>query len=168
MRLSPEHRLRTNLNCYKHDGINIINFHNVSQSHVYGESNGLKIRKVYLQVLLPLIYLFLWTSGFFPLKNEDNELKGIKLFCSSSLSTRVLGFPRGAVVKNPLTNLEEARDVWPLGCEDPLEKEMTTHSSILVWKIPWTEEPGGLQSMGSSRVRHGWVLMHTHRSVKCN
>ena len=48
---------------------------------------------------------------FFPLKNEDNELKGIKLFCSSSLSTRVLGFPRGAVVKNPLTNLEEARDV---------------------------------------------------------
>ena len=41
-----------------------------------------------------------------------------------------------------------------LGQEDPLEKEMATHSSILAWEIPWTEEPGGLQSMGSSRVGH--------------
>ena len=41
-----------------------------------------------------------------------------------------------------------------LGQEDPLEKEMATHSSILVWEIPWAEEPGGLQSMGSQRVRH--------------
>ena len=38
--------------------------------------------------------------------------------------------------------------------EDPLDKEMTTHSSILAWRIPWTEEPGGLQSMGLPRVRH--------------
>ena len=38
--------------------------------------------------------------------------------------------------------------------EDPLEKEMATHSSILAWRTPWTEEPGGLQSMGSQRVRH--------------
>ena len=44
-----------------------------------------------------------------------------------------------------------------------LEREMATHSSILVWRIPWTEEPGGLQSMGSQRVRHGWVtITHTH------
>ena len=41
-----------------------------------------------------------------------------------------------------------------LGWEDPLEKEMAIHSSILAWKIPWTEEPGGLQSMGSQRVGH--------------
>ena len=41
-----------------------------------------------------------------------------------------------------------------LGQEDPLEKEMATPSSILAWRIPWTEEPGGLQSMGSQRVRH--------------
>ena len=39
------------------------------------------------------------------------------------------------------------------GLEDPLEKEMATHSSILVWRIPWTEEPGGIQSMGLQRVR---------------
>ena len=42
----------------------------------------------------------------------------------------------------------------PLGWEDPLEKEMATHSSILARKIPWAEEPGGLQSMGSQRVSH--------------
>ena len=50
--------------------------------------------------------------------------------------------------------------VQSLGQEDPLEKEMATHSSILAWKIPWTEDPDGLQSMGSQRVRHNWA--HTH------
>ena len=47
--------------------------------------------------------------------------------------------------------------VQSLGWEDPLEKEMATHSSTLAWKIPWTEEPGSLQSMGSQRVRQDWV-----------
>ena len=42
--------------------------------------------------------------------------------------------------------------VWSLGQEDPLEKEMATYSSILAWEIPWTEEPGGLQSMGSREL----------------
>ena len=44
--------------------------------------------------------------------------------------------------------------VQPMGKEDPLGKEMATHSSTLAWKIPWAEEPGGLQSMGSQRVGH--------------
>ena len=43
------------------------------------------------------------------------------------------------------------------GWEDPLEQEMATHSSILAWKIPWTDEPGGLQSMGLQRVKHDLV-----------
>ena len=47
--------------------------------------------------------------------------------------------------------------VWPLGWQDTLEKEMATDSSILAWNISWTEEPGGLQSMGSQRVGHDWV-----------
>ena len=47
--------------------------------------------------------------------------------------------------------------VWSLGREDPLEKEMATHPSILAWKIPWTEVPGRLQSMGSQRGRHDWA-----------
>ena len=47
--------------------------------------------------------------------------------------------------------------VWSLGREDPLEKEMATHSSTLAWKIPWMEEPGRLQSMGLQRVGHDWA-----------
>ena len=46
--------------------------------------------------------------------------------------------------------------VWSLCWDDPLEQEMATHSSILVWKIPWTEDPAGLQSTGSKRVGHDW------------
>ena len=56
------------------------------------------------------------------------------------------------MVKNPPAMKET--QVQSLGEEDPLEKERATHSSILSWKIPGTEEPGGLQSMGSQRVRH--------------
>ena len=47
--------------------------------------------------------------------------------------------------------------VWSLGRENPLEKEMAIHSSAIAWKIPWTEEPDRLQSMGSQRVRHDWA-----------
>ena len=49
---------------------------------------------------------------------------------------------------------KQETQVRTLGQEDPLEKEMMTHSSILAWEIPWTEEPGGLQSVGSQRGRH--------------
>ena len=52
-------------------------------------------------------------------------------------------------------SLPAMQETWTW--EDPLEKEMATHSSILAWRIPWTEEPGGPQSMGSQRVGHGWV-----------
>ena len=56
------------------------------------------------------------------------------------------------MVKN-LPAMQETR-VQSLSQKDPLEKEMTTHPSILAWRIPWTEEPGKLQSMGSQRIRH--------------
>ena len=59
------------------------------------------------------------------------------------------------MLKNPPANVGDKGDVlWSLGREDPLEKEVATHSSILAWRIPWTEEPGGLQSTGSQRVGH--------------
>ena len=64
------------------------------------------------------------------------------------------------VVKN-LPAVQKTR-VRSLGWEDPLEKEMVTHFSILAWKISWTEEPGGLQSMGSQRVGHDWVTNTQH------
>ena len=60
------------------------------------------------------------------------------------------GVPGGTVVKNPPA-VQETR-VQSLGREDPLEEGMATHSSVLAWRIPGTEEPGGLQSMGSQRV----------------
>ena len=71
------------------------------------------------------------------------------------------------MVKN-LPARQETR-VQSLGWEDPLEEEMATHSSSLAWRIPWTEEPGVLQSMGSQRVGHDWLTntrtharTHTH------
>ena len=75
-----------------------------------------------------------------------------------------MGFPGASVVKDPPTN---ARDTGlTLGHEDPLEEEMVTYSSILAWKIPWTEEPGGIQPIGSQRVRRlsacARACTHTH------
>ena len=60
-------------------------------------------------------------------------------------------------------HLPPMRETWvrSLGQEDPLEKDMATHSSTLAWKIPWTEEPHRLQSMGSQRVRHDLATSHT-------
>ena len=61
-----------------------------------------------------------------------------------------------SLVAQMVKHLPATRETWvrSLGREDPLEKEMATLSSILAWKIPWMEEPGGLQSMGSQRVGH--------------
>ena len=60
------------------------------------------------------------------------------------------------MVAQTVKRLSTRREIWvrSLGWEDPLEKEMAIHSSTIAWKIPWTEEPGRLQSMGSQRVRH--------------
>ena len=63
-------------------------------------------------------------------------------------------FPGGSLIKS--LPMQETW-VWFLGLEDSLEKEMATHSSILVWEIPWTEEPSRLQSMGSQRGGHDWA-----------
>ena len=62
-----------------------------------------------------------------------------------------MGFPGGSVVKNLPAKQEETQVQFP-GWEYPLEKETAPHSSTLAWKIPWTEEPGGLQSMRLQRI----------------
>ena len=65
------------------------------------------------------------------------------------------------VVKNLLANAGAVKDTGrSLDREDPLEEGMATHSSILAWRIPWTEEPGGLHSTGLHRVRHDLVTKH--------
>ena len=86
-----------------------------------------------------MIY-FIWE--FFINKHHIHPLK---LVCV----TYRMGFPGGSVVKN-LPATQKTR-VQSLGLQDSLEKKMTTHSSALAWKIPRTEEPGGLQSMGSQK-----------------
>ena len=70
--------------------------------------------------------------------------RGAQRLCRASLVAQM--------VKNPLAT----RETWvrPLGQEAPREKDMTTHSSILAWRVPWTEEPGGLESMQLQRVGH--------------
>ena len=71
----------------------------------------------------------------------------------SSISIIYLDFPGGSVVKNLL-----AKQMWipSLGGEDLLEKKMATHSSILAWEIPWTEQPGGLESIG---LQKSWTRL---------
>ena len=61
--------------------------------------------------------------------------------------------------------MQEAR-IQSLGREDPLQEEMATHSSILAWRIPWTEEPDGLQSMGLQRDKHDLAAEHTFMLIK--
>ena len=69
------------------------------------------------------------------------------------------GFSIAQTVKN-LSAMQETR-VQSLGWEDPLEKWVATHSSILAWRIPWTEEPGRLQSLGSQSLSHNWAINTT-------
>ena len=65
------------------------------------------------------------------------------------------GFCSGSAIKNlPAIRDPQETQVQSLGQEDPLEEDIATHFSILAWRIPWTDEPGGLQSIGWQRVRH--------------
>ena len=82
---------------------------------------------------------------------------------------RLLPSLSASLMAQRLKRLPAMRETWvrPLGWEDPLEKEMATHSSILAWRIPWTEEPGRLQSMGSQRVGYDFTFTFPSLSVSC-
>ena len=97
---------------------------------------------------IKLFYLYVNVSVF---KEHICDLKGLKL----PVLLRKQASLVAQLVKNPPAMWET--QVWFPGWEDPLEKGIATRSSILAWRIPWTEGPGGLQSMGSHRVGHGWV-----------
>ena len=77
----------------------------------------------------------------------------------------VILYLRASLVAQTVKNLPAMQEtwVWSLGWEDHLGEEMATYSGILAWRIPWTEEPGGLQSTGSQRMWHNWATnTHTH------
>ena len=97
-----------------------------------------------------------WHSG--PLNNSRVELRRsiyARVFFNSKYYST--GLPRWLSGKEPTCQCKRPKTwVWSPGGEDTLEKGMATHSCILAWRIPWTEKPGRLQSMGVQRVRHDW------------
>ena len=102
------------------------------------------------------LLLSLWTQNcYYNMKIINNEKEKIRLFNWYSWHCELPWWLRQAVGKKSACSAR----IWVrfLGWEDPLEKGTATHSCILAWRIPWTEEPGGLQSMGSQRVGHDWV-----------
>ena len=86
--------------------------------------------------------------------------------CPGSVLTRYKYIIWGEMVAQMVKNLPAKQKIWArsLGWEDPLEKGMATHSNILAWRMPWTEEPGQLQSMGWQRVGHDWATNSGSRS----
>ena len=94
------------------------------------------------------VFTFFCSVFFFLLPKRFLSLEG----CIPSLVAQM--------EKNlPVTQEVQETELRSLGWEDPLEKGMASHSSILAWRSPWTEEPGGLQSVGSRRVGHNWATI---------
>ena len=109
---------------------------------MYGEGNGNSLQYSCLEN--PRVRGAFW-AAIYGVAQSQTWLKWLS--SSRSMYMLIPGFPGSSVVKN-LPAMQETQ-VWFLGQEDPFEKERTMHSSILSWQIQWTEEPGGLQSMGS-------------------
>ena len=98
-----------------------------------------------------------WREPIREIRNKPLDMwTRILLSNKEEWTTDIHCFPGSSVVKNPPANSGDTGE--SLGREDPLERAMATHSSILAWEIPWTEKPGGLQSKGSQRVRQDWAI----------
>ena len=104
-----------------------------------------------------VMVLLIWTKLM-----ERDEYERVPLLGFHHFFTVNFTWMLPSLVAQRLKRLPAVRETWvrSLGWQDPLEKEMATHSSILVWRIPWTEEPG--RSTGSQRVGHDWVTSLTH------
>ena len=101
-----------------------------------------------------------WGKGVIPRKYQGvaGSLQS-QVICAKIEHFPALDYVETSPVAQRVKHLPAVQDAWvqSLGQEDPLEKEMAPHSSTLSWKIPWTEEPARLQSMGLQRVRHNWA-----------
>ena len=117
----------------------------------------------------------LWQCFLYPqpftLQGGNRVLPLLVLRCCPIFCAFLTPCPGGASGKEHACQCREIRDaVGPLGWEDLLEEGMATHCSTLAWRVPWTEEPGWLSSLGSQRVRHNWSdlaqhTQHTHTVV---
>ena len=101
-------------------------------------------------------FIVIHTVKGFGIVNKAEIDVFLELSCFFDDSADVGNLICGSLVAQRLKHLPVMQETWvpSLGQEDPLEKEMATHSRILAWRIPWTEEPGGLQSTRLQRVRH--------------
>ena len=113
---------------------------------------------------------FLYHEGFVTLSIWDllkpfADMTQNFIFAYLMYLTKLPTFTGGSVVED-LPAMQEMR-VQSLGWKDPLEEEMATHSSIPVWEILWTEEPGGLQSMGSQKIRQSLATKTTNNNKLC-
>ena len=114
----------------------------------------------------PLSFKSRGSSGLWKLlKNTPSKFH--PFLSSQVLFVSHLSYCGASLVAQMVKNLPAMRETWVqfLDRKDPPEKRMATHSSILAWRIPWIEEPGGLQFMGSHRVGHDWmtyILSHTY------
>ena len=110
-----------------------------------------------------------WLQSLSAMILEPKKIKCLTVsIVSPSICHEVMGldamiFQSASLVAQRLMHVPAMQETWvrSLGQEDPLEKEMATHSSTLAWKIPWTEEPGRLQSMGSQRVGRDFTFTFT-------
>ena len=103
------------------------------------------------------VSLVYWTWNISLLIFSCKGIEIFKSFCINSVSHSYICLTGdSAVNKLPAVQETQEMQVQSLCQEDPLKEGMATHSSILAWRIPWAEEPGGLQSMESQRVRHNW------------
>ena len=140
--------------------------------HVWLLEADLSFRHYFAENLDDIQAYHLKKNFFFSFFFDVDHFKTLYWTCYNTASVLCFGFwPRGmwnlraSLVAQMVKNLPTVQETWvpSLGWGDPLGEGMATHCSILAWRIPWTEEPGGLQSMGSQRVRHDWAtLTHTH------
>ena len=113
-----------------------------------------------------------WWATVHRVTKRLTQLKWLSMHTCNQFASVVIIYqgapPMAQRVKNPPA-VQETQETWVqfLDWEDPLEEEMAIHCSILAWKIPWTEEPGGLQSMRSQRVRHAWATKHMSWLQSC-
>ena len=124
-----------------------------------------------LHSLIPKVYLSsknFMTSCIW-LKAEQHIFEWFFIFKLCLLYKEIIqhlfltSYYRASLVVQMGKNLPARRKTWvrSLGWEDPLEEGMATHSSLLAWRVPWKQEPGGLQAMGSQRVGHSWATKRT-------
>ena len=104
--------------------------------------------------------------GYSPWGGKESDMTKVTWACmlaTSIYKTDKQRGPTASLVAQLVKDLPATQETWvrSLGREDSQEEGITTHSSILASKSPWTEEPGGLQSMGSQRVEHDWAIKHS-------